>query len=155
MDWYPILKTVHVVGVILFVGNITVTGMWKAMADRTRDPHIIAFAQRLVTLTDWVFTLGGIVLLAISGALTAQIGGYAMTAPWLIWGTALFALTGVIWIAVLVPAQMALGRMAREFAVSGAIPDRYWRIERRWMVFGIVATILPIATVAVMVFKAG
>ena len=29
------------------------------MADRTRDPKIIAFAQRQVTLTDWVFTFGG------------------------------------------------------------------------------------------------
>ena len=155
MDWYPVLKGLHLIGVILFVGNIAVTGWWKAMADRTRDPHILAFAQRQVTLTDWVFTLGGIVLLAVCGALTAQLGGYAMTTPWLLWGSALFIASGVIWIVVLVPVQTALGRMAKDFAISGAIPDRYWRLERLWIVFGLIATILPVATVMVMTIKAG
>ncbi len=42
MDAYLLLKTLHLLGVILFLGNIIVTGWWKAMADRTRDPMIIA-----------------------------------------------------------------------------------------------------------------
>lgn len=155
MDWYPILKSIHVIGVILFVGNIAITGWWKAMADRTRDPRILAFAQRQVTLTDWVFTLGGIVLLAVSGALSAIVGGFAPTTPWLQWGSALFILSGVIWVAALVPLQTKLGRMAKAFAVSGAIPDQYWKLERLWVVFGVIATVLPLATVVVMVLKSG
>jgi uncharacterized membrane protein len=155
MDWYAILKSIHVIGVILFVGNITVTGWWKAMADRTRDPRILAFAQRQVTLTDWVFTLGGIVMLAVSGALAARLGGFAASTPWLQWGSALFILSGVIWIAVLVPLQTRLGRMAKTFAAAQTIPDQYWKLERLWIVFGVIATIMPLATVVVMVFKAG
>jgi catechol 2,3-dioxygenase-like lactoylglutathione lyase family enzyme len=38
------------------------------MADRTRDPTIIAFAQRQVTLTDFVFTAGGVALILATGA---------------------------------------------------------------------------------------
>ena len=46
---YLWLKVLHIVGVVLFLGNIIVTGWWKNMADRTKNPQIIAFAQRQVT----------------------------------------------------------------------------------------------------------
>ncbi len=153
MNWYLVLKTIHLIGVLLFVGNIVVTGWWKAMADRTRDPRILAFAQRQVTLTDWVFTLGGIVLLAAAGAGAAAMGGFTMTTSWIAWGSVLFIASGVIWLAALVPLQIALGRLARTFAATATIPDRYWRLERLWSVFGLLATVLPLAAVVVMVAK--
>ena len=49
----------NLLGVVIFLGNITVTGWWKLMADRTGDSKIISFAQRQVTLTDYVVTTGG------------------------------------------------------------------------------------------------
>ncbi len=64
---YNTLKIIHMFGIILFMGNIIITGWWKSMADRTGDYRIIAFAQRQVTLTDWVFTMGGVVILLIAG----------------------------------------------------------------------------------------
>src|SRR5262245_32528676 len=36
------VEAVHVLGVVLFLGNIIVTGVWKALADRTGDPRTIA-----------------------------------------------------------------------------------------------------------------
>lgn len=155
VELYLVMKTLHLVGAILFVGNIIVTGWWKAMADRTRDPRIIAFAQRQVTLTDGAFTFTGIVLLALSGAAGAAIGGIPATTHWIAEGGALFAASGVIWIAILLPLQMRLGRMAKAFATSGAIPADYWRLEKRWAVFGLIATLLPLVAVPVMVFKIG
>jgi len=46
----------HLFGVILFLGP----AVWKVMADRRSDPRIIVYAQRLVTLTDWIFTAEGV-----------------------------------------------------------------------------------------------
>jgi len=155
MQLYLILKSLHLVGVIMFIGNIAVTGWWKAMADRTRDPRIIAFAQRQVTLTDLAFTLGGVVLLGVSGATSAVLGGIDMATPWIKFGAMLFGAAGVVWLAILVPVQTRLGRLARGFAAGGAIPDAYWRLERVWVIFGLIATLLPLAAVPVMVFKAG
>ncbi|HEY3918931.1 MAG TPA: DUF2269 family protein [Stellaceae bacterium] len=153
MDAYLALKSLHVFGVILFLGNIIVTGWWKSMADRTRDPKIIGFAQHQVTMTDRVFTLGGILILAAAGAGTAAYGGFTAATPWIEWGNVLFAGSGVVWVVALLPIQTKLSRLARGFAHGGAIPDEYWRIGRWWAVFGIVATVLPVAAVAVMVFK--
>jgi uncharacterized membrane protein len=155
MDSYLLLKSLHLVGAVLFIGNIVVTAWWKTMADRTRDPKIIAFAQRQVTLTDWVFTLGGIVLLAVGGYGNAASHGMPLTVTWLAWGNALFILSGVIWIAVLIPVQTKLARIARTFADGGSIPDAYWRLEMLWGVFGVIATILPLANIPIMVFKPG
>jgi uncharacterized membrane protein len=41
---YNAFKVVHLFGVIIFLGDIIVTALWKVMADRTRDPRIIAYA---------------------------------------------------------------------------------------------------------------
>ena len=67
MTPYTAFKIVHMLGVVLFLGNIIVTGFWKAIADRTGNPAVIAFAQRLVTLTDWIFTAGGVALVLAGG----------------------------------------------------------------------------------------
>lgn len=153
MDAYLLLKTLHLIGVILFFGNIVVTAWWKAMADRTRDPKIVAFAQGQVSATDRVFTLGGILILAAAGVGSAVYGGFSPTTRWIEWGNAFFAGSGIIWIACLVPLQRKLGHMARNFAQGGAIPADYWRLERWWVAFGLIATLLPLGAVVTMVFK--
>jgi uncharacterized membrane protein len=153
MDSYLLLKSLHLVGVVIFIGNIIVTAWWKVMADRTRDPKIIAFAQRQVTLTDWIFTFGGVLLVAIGGYGNAGLHNMPMTTPWLAWGSGLFIFSGVIWIAILIPVQTKLARIARTFADGSVIPEAYWRWERVWGVFGAIATIVPLANIAIMVFK--
>jgi hypothetical protein len=50
----------HILGVVLFLGNIVVTAVWKVLADRTRNPAVVAYAQRLVTVTDIAFTATGV-----------------------------------------------------------------------------------------------
>jgi uncharacterized membrane protein len=64
---YLWLKVIHIFGVVLFLGNIIVTGWWKNMADLTKNPQIIAYAQRQVTLTDFIFTGGGVAILLVAG----------------------------------------------------------------------------------------
>ena len=156
MGSYLIFKTIHIVGVALFVGNIAVTAWWKTMADLTRDPKIIAFAQRQVTLTDYVFTAGGIVLLVIGGMGAAQTGNLPLLATaWIAYGSLLFALSGIIWLAILIPLQTKLARLSRSFADGSSIPDSYWRLEKWWGVFGGIATLLPLAATVAMVGKVG
>lgn len=74
------------------------------MADRTRNPSIIAFAQRQVTLTDYVFTGGGAALLGITGIVYAVIHDLAYyTITWLKLPLFLFIASGLIWLLILIP----------------------------------------------------
>jgi uncharacterized membrane protein len=152
---YLWLKAAHILGGVLFLGNIVVSGWWKAMADRTRDARIVAFAQRQITRTDWVFTFGGVLLVLATGLANAHLHGMTYAAhPWMLWGMALFVASGVIWVALLVPLQTRLARLARGFASENApIPQDYWRLSRWWNFWGVIATALPLAVVYFMVFK--
>ena len=145
---------VHVLGVVLFVGNIVVTAVWKLLADRTRDPRVVAYAQRLVTVTDLAFTAVGAALITVSGQVMADAYGGVFSGPaWLTWGWSLFVASGVIWLAALVPIEIQQARLARAFRDAPSIPDRYWSLSRRWAVFGTVATILPLVNIYLMVLK--
>ncbi|HAI68719.1 MAG TPA: DUF2269 domain-containing protein [Gammaproteobacteria bacterium] len=151
---YLILKSLHILGAVIFLGNIIVTGWWKFMADRTRNPVIIAFAQRQVTLTDYVFTTGGAILILATGIGNAVLHNMDyLSIRWLAWGYWLFILSGVIWVLVLIPVQIKQAKMAKQFSDNGVIPDLYWRLEQIWFAFGILATILPLLNIYWMVFK--
>jgi uncharacterized membrane protein len=151
---YLAFKVIHLLGVVLFLGNIIVTAVWKTLADRTREPRTIAYAQRLVTVTDWIFTLGGIVLILVGGyGMVANAGLDPLGQTWLIWGQGLFIASAVIWVLILIPTQIAQAQTARTFAQGGQIPESYWRLGRRWAIWGTIATLLPLANLYFMVFK--
>jgi uncharacterized membrane protein len=151
---YLILKSLHILGVVIFLGNIIVTGWWKVMADRTRNPVIIAFAQRQVTLTDFVFTAGGATLVLATGVGNAMLHGMDfLRIGWLAWGFWLFVISGLIWALILIPVQIRQARMARRFQAGGDIPQSYWTLGRIWIVFGLLATLIPLANLYWMVFK--
>ncbi len=151
---YEAFKFVHILGVVMLVGNVTVTAVWKVFADRTGNAEVVAFAQRMVTITDIGLTLGGIALLCAGGfgaAWTAGVNPFGTA--WLLWGEGLFAVSGLIWLGVLVPIQIRLARQARNFTPLAGIPDSYRLETGRWLLWGIVATIPLVAGIWVMVVK--
>ncbi|NJO53953.1 MAG: DUF2269 family protein [Bacteroidales bacterium] len=151
---FEVLKTLHIVGVVLLVGNVTITAFWKAFADRTGNPAVIAFGQRLVTITDFVFTAAGIVLVYVGGVGAAlTLGLHPFEPGWLLWGQILFLSSGAIWVLILIPAQIRLARAARAFADGGPIPESYWRDNRRWLFWGIIACVPLFVAIWVMVAK--
>ena len=155
MSDHLFLKSLHLLGAVIFLGNIIVTAVWKVLADRTQNPAIVANAQRLVTVTDFVFTAPGAALILVTGLLMAPAFGGLHEILWLSWGVGLFIASGVIWAVVLIPVQVMQARMARHFAAGEDIPARYWKLSRIWIGFGLVATILPLANLYFMVFKPG
>lgn len=151
---YLWLKTLHLFGIMVFLGNIIITGWWKFMADRTHNPQIIAFAQRQVTLTDYMFTASGAALLLAAGWGNAALHGMAISEiRWLSWGFWLFNLSGLIWVAILIPVQTRQERMAQKFKDDAEIPQEYWQLCKRWNIWGAFATLLPLMNLYWMVFK--
>lgn len=153
MDSYTVLKSLHLLGAVIFLGNIIVTAWWKATADRTLNPLVIAYAQRQVTLTDFVFTAVGVSLLGGSGYAMALTGPWSFGAIWITLGQALFLATGVVWIGVLIPVQVAQARMARSFTAYTQISQRYRRLSMLWMGFGSLAVLMPLIAFFLMIFK--
>lgn len=149
---YDIAKFLHVTGVAMLMGNITVTAIWKFYADRNGTPDVLAFAQKLVTYTDWSMTVWGVILLIASGYYMAFAAGYTLVEGWLLWSQILIALSGLVWLFVLVPIQIRQARLARGFGPVD-VGDTYRHLSRRWIIWGFVATAPLIVTTWLMVAK--
>lgn len=144
------LKTVHVLSACLFLGNVVVSGTWAALAERTRDHKIISFSNRLVLITDLLFTLTGAIGIVLTGTLMAAPMGGESAHPWIRWSYMLLGLSGLIWALVLVPIQL---KQRALLARTDRITPEYLRLSRVWQISGAVATLLPLPILYFMIAK--
>ena len=151
---YAVFKLVHLIGIVLLLGNVTVTATWKMFADRTGSASVAAFAQRLVTVTDWWFTAWGIVLTVVGGFGAAGLAGLdPWRTGWIVKSLVMFAVSGAIWAGILLPIQIRQAREARRFAPDAPIPRAYRRRTWLWLGWGVVATVPLVAAMWFMVTK--
>jgi uncharacterized membrane protein len=144
------LKIAHLLCACLFLGNVVVSGVWAALAERTRNHTIIQFSNRLVLITDLLFTATGAIGVVITGHLMAARFGGDTAHPWITWSYVLFGLSGLIWAAVLVPIQLRQRTLLR---ATTQITAEYLQLSRVWQMSGAVATVLPLPIFYLMVTK--
>jgi uncharacterized membrane protein len=155
-DLYDTLKFLHVVGVIVLLGNVTITAYWKVMADRTGDVVHAVHAQRATIIADWIFTLPAIILIIVGGYGMTYIAGMdVLKTPWLVVSQILFLIPGVIWLGIIVPLQARQMKAARRMQETGIIEPDYRRQSRVWLIWGIAATVPLVAAIYVMITKVG
>ena len=103
---YFYIKLIHIIFVILFLGNITIGLFWKMFAEKTKDPDKIAFAFKGIIKADRYFTVPGVIgitLFGIAGAMHAGIP--ILGTGWILWSIILFTISGIAFMAKLVPLQ--------------------------------------------------
>jgi len=135
MDELAVLRTLHVAGAVLLIGNVTVTGFWATFLYRARATVPFRPVARAIMWADVVFTLLGGTLLTISGILLAMRRGYpVLETAWLIRGIAALALSTLLWLIFLLPDQWRLERVRPD-------DDRALRrLFLRWSAVGWAAT---------------
>ena len=150
MTGYLIMKTIHILAAIVFLGNIIVGIHWKRQADRAKDAKIAAHTWDSIIRADRTYTMPSVTLLFLVGFGAQGMGHYPITATWILWGIILLVLSGVVFMARVVPVQKKLAALARSGDISSA---QYMDLDKQWMLWGTVATLLPIAAVVLMVWK--
>ncbi len=149
-----LLLALHILAAVVFVGNIITAAFWKVRADRSGNLETIAITARSLLQADYTFTAPGIVVLLVTGIWMVGLSDWArFQEPWLGGSFVLLIITGVIWLAVLLPQQRRMVRLAQEGADAGALGPEYRRAGRIWSMFGGIATLLPILILFLMVFK--
>lgn len=148
---YLALKTLHILAVAIFVGNITTGVMWKFHADHSGDPRLMAHALAGIIRSDRWFTLPGVVLIVATGIALAVIAGYPLLRTfWIAWGIALFALSGVLFQVWVAPMQRRLLAVASAAEFDSR---EYGRLSRIWAWSGAAALAAPLMALALMVIK--
>ena len=154
---YLAIKTLHVLAVVLFLGNIITGLFWKAHGDRTADPRIIAHTLEGIIRSDRWFTIPGVVLIVGFGVAAAIIGRLPILGTGWIWQSiVLFTVSGLAFMLQVAPLQRRLRELASVGLVGGPWDQAaYHRLSRRWEFWGLVAVLTPLAALVLMVFKPG
>jgi len=152
---YLWLKLVHILAVVMFIGNIVTGVFWHKHAQRTRDPRLIAHAMDGVIRSDRLFTMPGVLLIIASGVFAAIRGGFPILGTgWILWTLVLFAISGLVFMIRLAPMQRQMRAHAQAGAAGGNFDfAAYCRLSRRWDAWASVATVTPLAGLALMVLK--
>src|SRR5687768_5142355 len=91
---YNVLKALHIVSVVLFLGNIITGLFWKAHADRSADLRARAQALEGIIRSDALFTMPGVFLIIGTGVWMAIEGNLPMLkTDWILWSIILFAVS--------------------------------------------------------------
>jgi len=145
---YLAFKLVHVFGVVLFLGNISVGVFWKPYADRSRNLAFMASTMDGIIAADRIFTIPGILLL-LAGGLGAAFAGNIpiLSTGWLLWGIGAFVLSGL--------AFGPLARAQRRIAAAAHAGnlEEYHARSAAWNIWGTIALILPLVAFAIMILK--
>jgi uncharacterized membrane protein len=152
---YLWLKLAHVLGVVLFVGNIVTGVFWHKHAMGTRDARIIAHAMDGIIKADRLFTMPGVVLILATGIAGAIQGGLPILGTgWILWTVVLFAVSGLVFMVRLAPLQREMHRYAQAAAASEVFDYvGYHRLSKQWDFWGALATVTPLVGIALMVLK--
>jgi len=142
----------HIVGAVLFLGNMIVTAAWMSLARRAKNAEALRLGVQGVNFTDAIFTTPGALLLLINGGILSA-PYFKTNWHWLAAGIALFVLSGAIWGMSVIPAQKKLALAMNRMPVGGPIPAECETLIARWFRLGGVATLLPLIALALMVFK--
>ena len=150
---YTMLKTIHILSMVLLFGTGLGSAFYKWMADRSGSVSHIAITNRHVVLADWVFTTPTVIIQPISGLWMVHLLHMPLTTPWVMSSLILYFLAGMCWLPV-VWLQIRMQKIADEaVANAGPLPEIYWRMARWWFWLGIPAFASMMFVVVLMVFK--
>jgi len=116
---YLLLKSLHVLSVVLFLGNIITGVFWKFHGDRVGTLPARAQALEGVIRSDRWFTLPGVFAIVITGiwmALDAHLP--LLGTKWILWSLVLFGISGVVFQFFVAQLQKRLHDIARA-AIGG------------------------------------
>lgn len=148
-------RLLHVLAVVLFLGNLATSLFWAAHAHRTRDPRLIAHAFAGIRRADLWFTLPGAVGILVGGvavALRLQLDVFGT--GWILWGMGLLG----IGLVVLATVRAGLQRDIHDELiglddtddVAWSEHDLLYGYWRSWTLIGIAA---PLLAVLLMVYR--
>ena len=157
LGWnYPLVlpfawhKTLHVLGAVLFLGNIATGALWGAFAVASREPCTVRFALSTINWSDAAFTGPGVLLVMYNGLVMAGSLGGVGANRFTQWGLAMFYGVILAWILSVVPDQHRILALADEAAAPG---PQLRKAVLRWNVIGSVAGVLAVAVLILMVLK--
>ncbi len=150
MDWYPWLKTLHILFAIVAVGLNISYGVWQVRA--AREPEHTGYALRGIKFLDDRIANPSYAGLLIVGILLVLLGPWEFTQFWVYGAIVLYLLMGTVAFFFYSP---TLKRQIEVYESSGAAAAEFTALSTRSRVVGIILAIIVVAIIVLMVVKPG
>jgi uncharacterized membrane protein len=150
---YSVLKTLHILSMVLLFGTGLGSAFYKWMADRSGNLAHIAVTNRHVVLADWIFTTPTVIFQPLSGLWLVHQLQLPLDTDWVAASLGLYVLAGLCWLPV-VWLQIRMQKLAETaLTKQEALPASYWRMARYWFWLGVPAFAAMVLIVTLMVCK--
>jgi uncharacterized membrane protein len=155
MNYYLIIKAIHLLAVVAFLGNIVTGLFWMKFARKTNDVKIIHHTAKGLIASDKLFTIPGVLIITAAGFYAAIYGGLPLLRTgWLFWPIILFSLSGIFFAYKVAPLQ---GKMRRsvEGETNNVVLEngKFDYLMKQWELWGFLAVITPIISFFMMILK--
>lgn len=155
MNYYLILKAIHLLAVVAFLGNIVTGLFWMKFARKTNDIKIIHHTAAGIIASDKLFTIPGVIIITAGGFAAAIYGGIPLLRTgWIFWPIILFTLSGLFFAFKVVPLQV---RMRKHLETGAGNSENIWKefdiILKQWEFWGFMAVITPVISFFMMILK--
>jgi uncharacterized membrane protein len=156
MTSYAVFKLIHILAVVVFLGNIFTGLFWMYQAHKTHRITIIHHTIKSIILSDRFFTVPGVIIIVLGGLGAAiQSDIPLLRTGWIFWSIILFSVSGIVYGWKLAPLQKKIYRLT---AVK--IEDEpgfdwaaYQRLFKAWDAWGLLSILTPLLALVMMVFK--
>ena len=150
---YLLLKWIHIVSATILFGAGIGSAFHMFMANRKGKLEEIYFATRTVVMADYLFTLPAVIVQVVTGILLVNELGLGFADFWVAWGLVLYFFAGACWLSV-VWIQIRMRDMAKTALETGEpLPDRFWKMDRWWILLGALTFPAIVVIFYLMVFK--
>ncbi len=152
---YSYLKLIHLVAVVLFMGNIITGLFWMAFAVKTKDLKIMNHTIKGIIKAERYFTIPGVIVITTGGFLAAIYGRIPILGTgWIFWSLVLFSISGLVFSFKTAALQTKIYKLTISTTPSGdfnwAIFHKIYLEWSRWRLIGILA---PLAAFVMMTLK--
>lgn len=155
MNYYLILKTIHLLAVVAFLGNITTGLFWMRFAVKTNDIKIIHHAASGIIASDRLFTIPGVVIITAGGIGAAIYAGTPLLSTgWIFWPIVLFSLSGIFFAYKVAPLQTKMRRYLEASIRDNDFTEKKFNgLLKQWELWGLMALLTPVFSFFMMVLK--
>ncbi len=147
MNWFLLLKTLHVLSAIIAVGANATYGLWSALGRRSSDN--LGFALRGIKFVDDRVANPAYGALLVTGLIMA-FTTYSITRTWILAGLGLFVVAAAAGAGVY---SQTLKKQIQVLDARGKDSTEYRAADGRARGVGIFLAVLLVSAVFVMVFK--
>lgn len=152
---YNYLKLLHIITVIVFLGNIFTGLYWMHFAIKTKDIKIIAHTMKGVIRSDRLFTIPGVVIVTTAGILAAIYGHIPLLRTgWIFWSIILFTISGIAFAWKVAPLQRKIYNLTINTEQNADINwTTFKNIYFEWEIWGLIALMTPVIALVMMILK--